>query len=107
MIAYSVTVSIDRDIEKDWSAWMRDVHIPDVMATGYFEKYEMHRTLEDEAGDRATYIIRYYCSSLQRYRDYQLKTAPRLQQDHAERYKGRFEASRIVSEVVAGGPTAG
>ena len=75
MIAYSVTVSIDRDIEKDWSAWMRDVHIPDVMAAGYFEKYEMHRTLEDEAGDRAKYIIRYYCSSLQRYRDYQLKAA--------------------------------
>ena len=34
-ILYNVTVSIDKDVEKEWLEWMKKVHIPDVMRTGF------------------------------------------------------------------------
>ena len=32
MIVYNVTVSVDENITSDWLAWMKDEHIPEVMA---------------------------------------------------------------------------
>lgn len=46
MIIYRVTVSVDADIESDWFSWMRDTHIPDVMRTGFFQTYRVHKLLE-------------------------------------------------------------
>ncbi|MBT6516091.1 MAG: DUF4286 family protein, partial [Crocinitomicaceae bacterium] len=36
MIVYSVTVKVNQEIEENWLRWMKEVHIPDVMATGFF-----------------------------------------------------------------------
>ena len=36
MIIYNVTVSIDKEIEKQWLDWMKNTHIPDVMNTALF-----------------------------------------------------------------------
>ena len=33
MIIYNVTVGVDKSIEADWLAWMKEVHIPDVIKT--------------------------------------------------------------------------
>lgn len=38
---------------------------------------------------------------MQDYETYREKAATALQEDHARRYKGRFEASRAIYEVVA------
>lgn len=104
MIAYSVSVSVDRDIEADWLSWMRDIHIPDVMAAGYFDAYQIQKVIELEAvAERVTYTIDYYCESLGKYKAYRKKAAAGLQAEHAKRYEGRFSASRRVSEVIAGG----
>ena len=36
MILYNVTVSIDYDIHQNWLKWMKEVHVPNVLATGLF-----------------------------------------------------------------------
>jgi len=36
MIIYNVTVSVDNEVHEMWLAWMRNTHLPEVMATGYF-----------------------------------------------------------------------
>jgi hypothetical protein len=105
MIVYSVTVAVDRAIEEDWLSWMRDIHIPDVMATGYFEAYGMQKLIDlDSVGARVTYTINYYCESLDKYKSYRKQAAPKLQDEHTKRYRGRFSATRTLSEIIAGGP---
>ena len=32
MIVYSVTVNIENEVHDDWLSWMKNKHIPDVMA---------------------------------------------------------------------------
>jgi hypothetical protein len=33
MIVYNVTVNIDGAVEQEWLKWMKEVHIPEVLAT--------------------------------------------------------------------------
>jgi len=38
MYIYNVTMNIEESIQKNWLSWMKEVHIPEMMATGKFSK---------------------------------------------------------------------
>ncbi|MBT3647331.1 MAG: DUF4286 family protein [Flavobacteriales bacterium] len=99
MIIYNVTVKIDNDVHDDWLEWMKDIHIPQVLETGYFEGNLMAKVLVDD-DDGVTYSIQYRCLDMKRLEEYYESHAPRLQKDHAERYKDKFVAFRTLLEVV-------
>ncbi len=99
MILYNVTVSIDPAIAEDWLEWMRTQHIPDVMATGCFVESRISRVHGEEEGG-ITYAITYLSLSQDKIDEYSEKHAPLLQQDHSERYAGRFAAFRTLLSVI-------
>ena len=99
MIIYNVTVKVDHDIHDDWMAWMKNIHIPEVLETGYFTKNEVAKVLVDES-DGVTYSLQYRCKSMSDFEAYQKNEAQRLQNDHAERYKDKFVAFRTLLELV-------
>jgi hypothetical protein len=99
MILYNVTVNIDNDVHDDWLTWMKEVHIPEVMATGYFLENKVCRIMAESEGG-TSYAIQYLCASQQDYEDYQQHHAPALQQKHLQRYNGKFGAFRTLLEVV-------
>lgn len=98
-VMYAVTVKIDPAIAEEWIGWMRAVHIPDVLATGCFQRCTIQA--EPVTGDRAGYVLEYLAHSAQSLERYQQDHAPRLQQIHSARYAGRFEASRAIRSVTA------
>ena len=98
MVIYNVTVNIEREVEKEWKKWMMEVHIPEVMETGIFSAYTFSRLLHEEQ-QGTTYTIQYFSKdfdSLQKYLDHH---APALQQDHTDRYEGKFVAFRSFMQV--------
>ena len=100
MIIYNVTVNINEEVHDEWVAWMRDVHIHDVMATGYFLENRFAKVLltQDEGG--VTYSIQYLCKNMADLQIYQGSHAPRLQADVKEKFDGKFVAFRTVLETV-------
>ena len=101
MIIYNVTVKIERSIHNDWVDWMRSVHIPAVMATGFFTNNKMLRLLEPPADEEGiTYAIQYTCNNIEALRRYQEEESPALQAKLVERYEGKFFAFRTVLKVV-------
>ncbi len=101
MIIYNVTVNVEDEIHMDWIGWMKEVHIPEVMDTGFFLEHKIAKVLttqEDETGH--TYAIQYSCNSMDDLEEYQQKCAAKLQDDHTNRYKGKFVAFRTLLEVV-------
>lgn len=89
MIVYQVTVLISHEAEKEWTLWMRDQHIPAVMATGYFSGFRFTK-------DGLAHIIEYDCETLEKLTAYQAGPAVALQKEHSERYAGHFTASRKI-----------
>lgn len=101
MIIYSVTVSVEQVVASEWLEWMRKEHLPEVMATGCFEKFQFHRLLEPiYEPDTLTYNVLYYASSMANIEDYRNNHSPRLRHHAFLRYGQKAMAVRSVLEVL-------
>ncbi len=101
MIIYNVTINVEDDVCETWVAWMKETHIPQVMATGFFTAFSFNKLLsrqEDETG--TTFVIQYTAPSMQHYEDYQTKHAPALQAETKRLFEGKFVAFRTLMEKV-------
>ncbi|NQV53325.1 MAG: DUF4286 family protein [Flavobacteriales bacterium] len=99
MIIYNVTVKVENDAHDEWLEWMKQKHIPDVMATGHFIDHQVAKVLVDDE-DGVTYAIQYKCESMTSLETYYATHAPELQREHAERYKDQFVAFRTLLEII-------
>ena len=102
-ILYNVTVIVDDTITDDWKKWMIEVHIPDVMATGAFETYQLQKIITEGSEGGTTFAIQYLSQSRDEYERYQMQHAPKLQEEHHNRYAGKFGAFRTLMEVISTG----
>ena len=101
MIIYNVTVNVEESIHADWLSWMKEIHIPEVMATNYFIDNRMAKVITTQEGETGhTYAIQYTCQSMAELDAYQEKCAAALQEEHGKRYQGKFVAFRTLLEVV-------
>ncbi len=100
-IVYNVTVKIDIDINEEWLDWMKSVHIPDVMNTGKFLDWRIKKILGDEDPNGVTYAIQYTAPSMDAFLEYSQHHASKLQEEHKERYEGKYVAFRTLMELIA------
>ncbi len=100
MILYNVTVSVDNTVHEEWLQWMQKTHIPEVMATGLFARYQICKLMDEIANGGTTYAIQYFANSLEDLQIYQLQFAPALQAESARRYSDKALAFRTVMEII-------
>ncbi|UTW63696.1 DUF4286 family protein [bacterium SCSIO 12741] len=99
MIIYNVTVKVENEVHAEWLSWMKETHIPDVMATGLFVDSKMMKVLVDDT-DGMTYSVQYRVETWELLKEYQENHAPRLQKEHSDKYEGKFVAFRTLLEEV-------
>ena len=99
MIIYNVTVNINDEVHQEWLQWMKEVHVPDVMATGMFLANKICKVMVQEQSG-TTYSIQYTCKNMETLEYYQEHFASKLQQEHSKKYEGKFVAFRTLLEVV-------
>lgn len=101
MIIYNITVNIEESIETEWLIWMKQIHIPKVMKTGLFIASKMSKVLVKEQMGGITYSIQYSCENKEKLTDYQIRYAPKLEEEHAAKYTGKFVAFKTLLKVVS------
>lgn len=99
MIIYNVTVNVEESIHDQWLAWMRAVHIPDVLKTGMFTDYRLCKVLSEE-DTGLTYSFQYTCNSMELYKKYRDEFAPSLRNQVSEKFGDKFVAFRTLLEVI-------
>lgn len=88
-ISYEVTVRTESpEIGREFVAWMREEHIPDVLATGLFAGAELAEL------DATSFRTRYLAPSRASLDRYLAEHAPRLREAFAARFGGTASASR-------------
>ena len=100
MIIYNVTVKVDWKIEEQWIQWMKETHIPAVMATGCFTRYQLVRLLDIDEIEGPTYAAQYYAETRDKLDEYIHQFAPALRKDGLDRWGDQFIAFRTLMEVV-------
>lgn len=100
MFIYNVTIKVEAPIADEWLQWMKEEHIPEVMATGCFEDYRIVRLLETDDTEGPTYAIQYNALSKAIYNQYINKYADALRQKTYDRWGQRFIAFRSLMQVI-------
>jgi len=99
MYTYNVTISVDESVHDAWVAWMCEVHMPEVMATGMFVDATLHEVLVDTDSGR-TYAAQYRFKDSEDLQLYQQLHAPGLQAKTAAKFGQKALAFRTVLRTV-------
>lgn len=101
MYIYSVTISVENPVAPDWLKWMQTEHLPEVMSTGCFQKFQLHRLHEPiYEPDTTTYNVLYYAESLEKLEAYRNDHAPRLRHHAYMRYGQKAMSVISVLEIL-------
>ena len=100
MIIYNVTTKVEHSIHEAWVAWMKAKHIPDVIGTGCFIKFQFVQVLETDEIDGFTYATQYYAASKEDYERYINQFAAAMRQDAMNTWGNKFAGFRSLMQVV-------
>lgn len=100
MIIYNVTTHVANSISNEWLAWMKATHIPEVMQTGCFAKFQMIRMMESDDTEGVTYAVQYYAESKANYNRYiEIYAAP-LRKAAIDKWGDKTISFRTLMEIV-------
>ncbi len=99
MFIYNVTINIDKEVEQEWVSWMKQKHMPDVMASGCFTETQLLKVWgPEDLGP--TYSAQYKFTEMADIEKYQKNFANALQAEHKSKYGEKFTAFRTVLQVI-------
>ncbi|MBO0933032.1 DUF4286 family protein [Fibrella aquatilis] len=98
MILYNITMSIEPAIEREFLRWMKDEHMPAVMATGLPIQKNVLKLLTEVDNGGITYTFQYWFRAMEDFVTYQSLHQAALQQDVADRYTGKYVSFRTLLE---------
>lgn len=101
MIVYNVTSAIDEDIEQDWLKWMREHHMPEVMATRQFVDCRLYKVLARQEPGTVTYSAQYLALNMEDVDSYVEKFAPGLRSHVSDRYGDKVVSFRTLLEEIS------
>ena len=100
MFIYNVTIKVDQSIAEEWLIWLKEEHIPEVIATGCFTHATILRLMEVDETDGPTYAVQYHAESIALYNQYIRKFSDEMRKTGMDKWGNKFIAFRSVMEVV-------
>ncbi|NHF60632.1 DUF4286 family protein [Flavobacteriaceae bacterium TP-CH-4] len=101
MFIYNVTTNIEESVHDEWLRWMKESHIPDVLATGKFLDAKMTKVLVEEELGGQTYSVQFTVADRETLQKYYDQDAARLREDANRLFAGKFVSFRTELQVVS------
>jgi hypothetical protein len=101
MYIYNVTTNIDNSIKDEWLKWMKEKHIPEMLATGKFSQAKMSKVLIEEEMGGITYSVQYTTDSKETLQEYYDDYAPKLRGESLKLFKSSFVSFRTELKVIS------
>jgi len=93
-VLYEITAHVEPELVEEFTAFMVEKHVPDLLATGHFSSTTVVRS-------NGTLRISYIALSHEDLRVYLEKHAPRLRAEVLERFPNGLQIERTEWNVVA------
>lgn len=101
MYIYNVTINVEETIVSNWLVWMKETHIPEMLATGKFSKALMTKVLVEEEMGGVTYSVQYTTDSKATLQKYYEEDAEKMRSDGSKRFAGKFVAFRTELQIIS------
>ncbi len=100
MIIYNVTSKVDHSIAVSWLQWLKEEHIPGIIATGCFTHATILHLLEADDAEGITYAVQYHAESKALYNRYIGQFADGMGRKGMDKCGNKFIAFRSVMQLV-------
>jgi hypothetical protein len=90
MIINNITYNVDRTLEEDFLAWLKEVHIPEVMNTLKPKSYKILRLLTEIENAGSTFSVQYKYNSLADFEEFENEFQEDLNYEIHKRYNGHY-----------------
>ena len=100
MFIYNVTIKIQEPIHEPWLQWLKEEHVPEVLATGCFTNATIVRLLEVDDSEGPTYAVQYVAESKSLYNRYIENFAGTLRQKSFDKWGNQFMGFRSLMQVI-------
>ncbi|HEY6503195.1 MAG TPA: DUF4286 family protein [Chitinophagaceae bacterium] len=100
MLVYNVTTKVEHSIAEAWLAWLKEEHIPDLVATGCFTNAVILQLTETDDTEGPTYAVQYYTGSKEQYNRYIEQYADVMRKKATDKWGNKFISFRTVMTVV-------
>ena len=98
MILFNITVNISQAAEKDWLRFMKEVHIPEIMASGLPLETKLLRLLTEIDNEGVTYTNQFIFRKMEDFLAYQTNYQAELQDKHHQKFNGQYVSFRTLLE---------
>jgi hypothetical protein len=98
MILFNITVNISQAAEKDWLRFMKEVHIPEIMASGLPLETKLLRLLTEIDNEGVTYTNQFIFRTMEDFLAYQTNYQSELQNKHHQKFNGQYVSFRTLLE---------
>ena len=99
MIIYNVTTILQEHIEQDYLNYMKEIHMPEVMASGTFSSCNLLKLTEPD-NEGATYCAQYITDDIKKLNEYRVTISPKLQEDFQQKFENQYVAFRSILQSV-------
>jgi S-adenosylmethionine:tRNA-ribosyltransferase-isomerase (queuine synthetase) len=100
MFLYNVTVGIDKEVETEWIAWIKEQHIPKIMNTGYFLESKLYKVVSQEDEGAVSYCIQLFSDKIEKIVEYLDKHTNTIIEEHRQKFKDRHVAFNTLLEEI-------
>lgn len=100
MFLYNVTVGIDKVIENEWVAWIKQNYLPAVAATGFFVDSKIYRIVTHDDENSVSYSIQLFALRIEDVVQYLAQHTDTIIERHRQRFKDRHVVFNTLLEEI-------
>jgi len=101
MYIYNVTTNIDESIKNEWLKWMKEKHIPNMLATGKFSHAKMSQVMIQEEMGGITYSVQYTTDNIETLQKYYKENASQLRNEALSLFGNKIVSFRTELKVIS------
>lgn len=100
MFLYNITVGIDKEIQSEWIAWIKEHHIAKIMATGYFIESKLYKVVSQEDEGSVSYCIQLFSDKIEKIVEYLDKHTNTIIEEHRQKFRDRHVVFNTLLEEI-------
>ncbi|NIJ44269.1 hypothetical protein FHR24_000708 [Wenyingzhuangia heitensis] len=100
MYIYNVTTNIELAIEQEWLSYIKNTHIPAMIATGCFTGAKLTRVMIQEEQGGKTFSIQYAVKDKETFKGYYVAYAADMNATLDKLFKGNYVSFQTELEVI-------
>ncbi|MES2517582.1 MAG: DUF4286 family protein [Bacteroidota bacterium] len=90
MLIHNITYNIEKELENDFLDWMKNVHVQNVMITGFPKSFKIMRLLTEIDNGGATFSVQYKFDSIEGFEVFENEYFDDLNAAVDKRYRGKY-----------------